>query len=179
MDDIPQVDIWPKTKKFKKISPKTQRLTEKYLSEKGLSLDDLTDGQQKHLLEFFKSKRINKLLILVMVICGLAFGIMSIQMFKLFTKISTNVAPQSLTVIMEDGTEKTSELIPEDKKHIILYGNMCMISGGLLATALYSLGGIFGSITGTIITTRHSKKIFDAFLPAVAENTKTKSQSDL
>ena len=66
--DIPEITIGPQQRQGRKFSPRVRRYAESYLSEKGVSLESLTDRQQRCVFKYIKSTIIKKIKLLAFVI---------------------------------------------------------------------------------------------------------------
>lgn len=162
--EIPQVFIGPGQPKKIRISRKTLRHAERYLSEKGFSLDQLTDSQQQCVFKYVKAKRALRWSVVIGIILGLAGLVLCFHFIRVVTLLADMLMPDATVIVLDDGTKKVVEL---DRELIGNYGKMCALLGFVFAAALYTMASAFAGAIGSILRMRETKKMFDAFLPAV------------
>jgi len=174
--EIPEIPIGPKQTRKKVVSPAVRKKTSLYLAEKGIDIQKLSDRQQQCVFEYIKARRAMKVWILVGVISGFVFIVLSHYSYSLFSRFSDEFMPVTTVIELDNGTKKVIEL---DRELISIYGKLCAIFASVLTVTIYSAVSIFVSVFSSILNVRSIKKILDAFLPVPGNVVSTGAENNI
>lgn len=151
--------------KKKRISRKVIDSSQKWLQDKGLCLETLTEPQQQAIFHFIKNKRAFIGILWVSVPMILVYILLVVWFNGIVQDQDELVIPKTYSMINEAG-ETVYQDIPESLNEAIrIYGRLCLLFGCILGGLLYVLGSnIVTPIILYLSNKRHNKTI-TAFLP--------------
>jgi len=176
--EITEVPIRPREKNKIKISKGIQLKINSYLTKKDISQEQLNPEQFDCLVKYMKSKRFENLMILVYALGAIVFGLLSLMLYSITLEIAVESIPTKTIVIDEKGGKTIEEINQEDTK---IYAKAIILLGVTLGGTAYafasSLGHAIGRSISLIIGKCKTRRIFDAFLPALRDQITTDPQN--
>lgn len=163
--EIQEVEIGTSKKRAKKISPKLIRASEKWLQNKGVDLEDLTEPQREEVYYLIKQKRGLFWYYVIVLPCILLY----IGVITLFTHViqdSDELFIPKQYAVENDAGEKVYQSVPESLHETIqLYGKVALLFGILMGGVLYSIASGIGGGIGNYFGVKRKEKTISAFLP--------------
>jgi len=165
--EIPEVPIGQEPKTGKKFSPKVLEETQRYLDDRGVSKDDLSQRQWKFVAGYIKGKHYAKRGLITMILATVLSMCSAFSTYKIFKSQAArleSIMPTETVIVLEDGTKKVFKL---DQAIIETYGKVHALIGFIIGFFIF-LGISTFSFAVRFLVQMHIKDvILDAFLPSV------------
>ena len=163
--DIKEVPIGQEHIKKEKLSSEIIEKTQRYLSERGVSKNDLTEKQWEFVAQYMKGKQKAKLGLILYIIATLLSISLAISSYKSCKHMANNLAsliPPETIIINKDGTKNVIEV---EQEVIENYGKANALMGFAIGFFLFLGATSFSKIIGCIVQIRIRDKTLEAFLP--------------
>lgn len=165
--EIPEVPIGQEHKTEKKFSPRILEETQRYLAERRIGKDDLSQKQWKFVASYIKGKHYAKRGLIIMIFATVLAMCMAFSTYKLMKRQAARLAsimPTETVIVLEDGTKKVFKL---DQAIIETYGKVHALIGFIIGFFIF-LGISTFSFAVRFLVQMHIKDvILNAFLPSV------------
>jgi len=155
----------------KKISPKVQEATEKYLTSLGSSKEQLTEKQWEIVTNYVKSRRVAKLTITFFLIAGIFNAGLCYWAFHLGKHAINSMIPSEtaqVTYVSKNG-EKSIPLTPASiTDYMKAAANLYWSAGSSFVLAVF----FFSWFIIAPLLRRSNRKMLEAFIPHITEEPK-------
>jgi len=165
--EIPEVPIGQEPKTEKKFSPKVLEETQRYLDDRGVSKDDLSQRQWKFVAGYIKGKHYAKRGLITMILATVLSMCLAFSTYKIFKSQAArleSIMPTETIIVFEDGTRKSVEF---DRAIVEAYGKVHALMGfGIGFFIFLGISG-FSFAVRFFVQMRMRDKMLDAFLPSL------------
>ncbi len=165
--DIAEVPIGRERKREKQFSSKVVKETQKYLAQRRIGKDDVSQRQWRFVAGYIKGKHYAKRGLIIMILAtvlsmGMAFS--TYKVFKSHAARLESIIPTETIIVFEDGTRKSVEF---DRKVIEVYGKVHALMGFAIGFFIFLGISTFSFVIRFFIQMHMRDKMLDAFLPFV------------